>query len=89
MTLLQLFDRFMVWLSIAAHDREATRRRSELPHHRCEIAGCQADAIHFVKWGSSVNQRGNLCEQHIRELWNKVHPQVAAGICWWEQSLPK
>lgn len=87
--LVRTFDRFVIWLSTAAHTREAERRRLALPQHQCELAGCKMTAVHFVKWGKSVNQEGNLCEPHMRELWDKVHSQVAVGLCWWEQSLPR
>lgn len=82
------FDRFLIWISQSAHEREAKRRRMELPKHSCEFAGCKTNAVHFVKWGNSINQQGNLCEMHMRETWDKVSSQVAVGLCCWEQSLP-
>jgi hypothetical protein len=83
------FDRLLIWLSKSAHARESNRRRNNLPKHSCEFAACKETAVHHVKWGESTNQQGNLCEAHMREVWEKVHTQVTFGLNWWQQSLPK
>ena len=84
----RLFDRLLIKASEGAIAREAARRRSRLIPRQCEISACQTTAIHFVKWGRSIDQQGNFCECHLREIWNRVQPQVAAGLCFWVQSLP-
>lgn len=86
--IVQWFDLFVIWLSASSHDREAGRRRQTRSKHECEIAGCKLGAVHFVRWGESVNQQGNFCHNHLQELWDRIHTQVANGVCWWEQSLP-
>ena len=84
--LLELFDRIVVWLSQRSHDREAQRRLSSICRHRCSFGGCQEDAVHWIQWGTSDKQQGNVCQKHMRETWDKVSSQVQQGCCWWTQS---
>lgn len=53
----------------------------------CDI--CQAEAAAFIQWGLDLyRQTANLCHSHIEELWERVQPQLKAGICVWMQDKP-
>lgn len=55
----------------------------------CEHAGCKTPAHSFVRWGADSRQCGNLCEEHLRLVWDSAQSQIAVGICWWEEGPPK
>lgn len=47
---------------------------------------CDQPAKAWVHWGLAPQQRGNLCEKHLKELWEMVHHARFTGI--WGQRLP-
>jgi hypothetical protein len=55
----------------------------------CEIAGCKHPASSHITWGASPQQRGNLCDKHIAELWGKAERGVMTGLNYWIQEEPK
>lgn len=87
---MQLLDRFLIWLATPAMVREQKRLRAAAHTERpCGLAGCKEPAIHHVQWGVAGEQQGNMCEKHMRETWEMCHHQVATGLCFWTQGVPK
>jgi hypothetical protein len=82
-------DRFLVWLAMPAMAREQLRRRGLRKVCDCDLAGCEAEAVHHVRWGKNTMQAGNMCEKHLRETWESCQSQVAAGLCFWIQGVPE
>lgn len=55
---------------------------------QCSMCDCQATA--FVHWGRDFDkQSANLCPKHLREVWDKIQPQLKAGIFFWVQGNPQ
>lgn len=82
---IELVDKVLLWMSRGAADRHVTRGLDRKYNKLCDFAGCQDDAIHWIRWGVDGRQSGNVCHDHMRETWDTCHTQVAAGICIWEQ----
>lgn len=81
---LRWIDAILIRLSSAAIKREAARRREAGKVYTCGL--CNAQAIHRVAWGCAASQESNLCEPHMRELWDRCKPSVALGVGFWIQS---
>lgn len=57
--------------------------------YNCEMAACKDISISNVRWGPSEDQCANLCEKHIKEVWEVCNSQVKSGLCYWIQGPPK
>lgn len=57
----------------------------------CSIAGCRNSAVHWIWVGHSgvLKKEGNVCETHMKAIWESVSLAVAQGACVWGQALPR
>ena len=47
---------------------------------KCEA--CGRPAASHVRWGPADSQQGNLCESHVREVWDRTGHAAAPGAYW-------
>lgn len=52
----------------------------------CDYPECNEAAECNVAWGANEHQRGNFCQTHIREIWDRTHNQIKAGVGFWMQT---
>ena len=51
----------------------------------CSFTPCRSTAVNFIAWGTSPDQRGNVCRQHLEEVWESVKSGVQLGSSFWIQ----
>lgn len=79
-------DKILIKLAQGAISRESKRAIKE-KGKKCSLANCACEAVMWIKWGVHVQQEANVCQKHLREIWDSCSGLVMANICFWQQDL--
>lgn len=49
----------------------------------CAISGCTAEPYADMQWGGTLpTQQATFCEEHTKELWDKLNQLLQINHCW-------